>query len=141
MATNNFAQTNRKNKYVVLFISFFLCLVIFALYWQTLHHKFVFDDKWYIVENKTVSQGLTLQGLRWAFTLTEKEASYFHPLTWLSHMLDVEIYGLKPAGHHLTNIILHCLNALLLLQIFTRLTKNIIASTIGALLFGSPPPK
>ena len=71
MATNNFAQTNRKNKYVVLFISFSLCLVIFALYWQTLHHKFVFDDKWYIVENKTVSQGLTLQGLRWAFTLTD----------------------------------------------------------------------
>jgi hypothetical protein len=123
---------------ILLLISFSLCLLIFALYWQTLNHEFVFDDSLY-VENPVVSQGLSLKGLSWAFSLSGKDTTYFHPLSWLSHMRDVEIYGLKPAGHHLNNLILHCCNTLLLFWIFSSLTKNITASTIVALLFAIHP--
>jgi len=139
MTFNYSAKTIPGSRNILLFISFFLCIVIFALYWQTLKHQFVFDDKLYIMESPYVSEGLSLKGLQWAFTLSEKEATYFHPLAWLSHMLDVAIYGLKPAGHHLSNIILHCLNAILLLWIFSSLTKNILAGTIVAMLFAIHP--
>jgi protein O-mannosyl-transferase len=131
------SEHDRKN--ILILISFFLCLAIFVLYWQTLKHEFVFDDIWYVVKNPVVSKGLSLEGLRWAFTLSGKEAAYFHPLTWLSHMLDVEVYGLNPVGHHLTNIILHCFNTVLLLWLLVRFTKNVPASSIVALLFAVHP--
>jgi hypothetical protein len=139
MITNLPAKSEHGRRNILILISFFLCSAIFALYWQTLNHKFVFDDIWYVVKNPVVSKGLSLGGLRWAFSLSGKEAAYFHPLTWLSHMLDVEVYGLNPAGHHLTNIILHCLNTLLLLWLLVRFTKNVPASSIVALLFAVHP--
>ena len=139
MITNPPEKAEHGRRNILILISLFLCSVIFLLYWQTLKHEFVFDDIWYVVKNPVVSMGLSLEGLRWAFTLSGKEAAYFHPLTWLSHMLDVEVYGLNPVGHHLTNIILHCLNTLLLLWLLVRFTKNVPASSIVALLFAVHP--
>lgn len=139
MTTDHATITEKNKKKILLFISFCLCLAIFSIYWQTLSHEFVYDDIWYVRDNPAVSQGLSLKGLRWAFALSEKESSYYHPLAWLSHMLDVQIYGLNPPGHHLTNIILQCLNTLLLFHLLTKLTGNIAASTIAALLFAVHP--
>ena len=89
---------------------------------QTLHHGFVnFDDDEYVYNNVQVIHGLTLHGMAWAFT-TEVSA-YWHPLTWLSHMLDCQLWGLKAGGHHLTNVLLHTANALLLFLVLRRMTS------------------
>ena len=139
MTSYNSAKLDRPSKKNLLFVAFSLCIVTFSLYWQALNHEFVYDDIWYIIENPTVSQGLSLKGVRWAFVLSEKENTYYHPLSWLSHMLDVEIYGLAPVGHHLSNIILHCLNTIVLFWIFFSLTRKTLASVIVALLFAIHP--
>src|SRR4051812_16166682 len=75
-------------------------------YLQTLGHDFVnYDDNLYVSENSHVQQGLTLDSVVWAFT-TAKSGNW-HPLTWLSHMADISVWGSQPAGHHFTNVILH----------------------------------
>ena len=90
-------------------------------YWPALTHEFLnIDDDVYVTENRHVKDGLTGAGLRWAFASTE-EANYWHPLTWISHMLDVEVHGLNPGGHHMTNVLLHALNALLLFYVLCAL--------------------
>ena len=76
-----------------------------AAYWQVGGHQF------YILENPQVREGLTGDGIRWAFTSTD--ASNWHPLTWLSHMLDVQLFGLDPGARHLVNVALHAVNAVL----------------------------
>ena len=76
-----------------------LALVTAILYWPMLHHSFVnLDDEAYITANPHVQSGLTGAGLAWAFQIGY--AAYWHPLTWISHMLDCQLYGLNPAGHH-----------------------------------------
>src|SRR5271170_2491234 len=88
----------------------FLCFLLFALVWMAfapaLNDDFVtYDDPDYVTANYHVQQGLTWNNLKWAFTTTLQ--ANWHPLTWLSHMLDCEMFGLQPWGHHLTNILLH----------------------------------
>src|ERR1700722_19029465 len=87
-----------------------ICLVLsamtFAVFGQTLTHDFIdYDDNVYVYDNATVVQGLTLKGFAWAFA--GFHAFNWHPLTWLSHMLDCQLYGLRACGHHLTNVIIH----------------------------------
>jgi protein O-mannosyl-transferase len=107
-------------------------------YLQTLGHDFVnYDDNFYVTENPHVQQGLTLHGIVWAFT-TAKGGNW-HPLTWLSHMLDISLWGSKPAGHHFTNVILHAGNALLLFLIFSRMTGALWRSAFLAALFAVHP--
>ena len=94
-----------------LFISLFLVMAALAVFWQVRNHEFIhLDDDEYITDNPRVKIGLTLGNVMWAFTTTH--AGNWHPLTWLSHMLDVELYGLRPGGHHLTNLLLHVANTL-----------------------------
>src|SRR2546428_1365887 len=86
------------------------CLFLLALtllcYWRVLKNDFVlFDDDVYVTENTHVQQGLTSQSIRWAFGTTQ--AANWHPLTWLSHMLDCGLFGLNAQGHHLTSLLLH----------------------------------
>lgn len=118
---------------VVLFV-----LVVTGVFWQSTNHDFInYDDPAYVTENNHVKSGLTYQGLKWAFsTLT---ASNWHPLTWLSHMLDCQLYGLTPMGHHLTNIILHILNTLLLFYLLHCATRDYWRSFFVAALFGLHP--
>jgi hypothetical protein len=90
-----------------------LALAIFAVYGPVLHYGFApLDDDRDLTQNENVKSGLTMEGLMWAFSFSGQD--YWHPLSWLSHMLDCDIYGLNPQGHHLTSLLLHMANALLL---------------------------
>lgn len=113
-----------------------LVLVVFG---QTWGHDFVtgFDDSLYVTENPVVQRGLTLEGLRWAF-VTGHGATWV-PLTWLSHMLDVELFGLHAGGHHLMSALLHALNAVLLFFVLRDMTGSVGRSTVVALLFAVHP--
>ena len=109
-----------------------------ALFWQVQNHQFInYDDPSYVTENRHVQTGLTPESVLWAFTSTE-EANW-HPLTWLSHMVDVELYGLNPEGHHLTNLLFHVMNTLLLFWVLNRMTKAVWQSAFVAALFAVHP--
>jgi len=121
-----------------LFIALGLLAMTVAVFGSTVGHDFVnFDDTQYVTENPPVQRGLTWTGVRWAFTTFH--ASNWHPLTWLSHMLDVEFYGLRPAGHHLTNLLLHGGNVLLLFWVLRRMTGALWSSAGVAALFAVHP--
>ncbi len=97
-----------------------------------------YDDPDYLTENFHVQQGLTWQGVRWAFTDT-RQVGFWHPLTWLSHMLDCQMFGLQPWGHHLTNVLLHAVNVLLVFLVFRHMTGAFGRSLLLAALFGLHP--
>ena len=97
--------------------------ITLALYLPTVRHDFLaYDDQQYLTENPRLQSGLTSKGLVWAFGF---RASNWHPLTWISHMLDCQIYGLHPAGHHLTNVLLHSANTVLLFLLLSSMTGAI----------------
>jgi tetratricopeptide (TPR) repeat protein len=102
-------------------ICIFLGAIVWAVFGQTLAHAFLnYDDDEYVYANPNISRGLTVSGLRRAFT--HVHADNWHPLTTLSHMLDAQLYGLQPWGHHLTNVFLHAAAAVLLFLALRRLT-------------------
>ncbi|MCK4786001.1 MAG: tetratricopeptide repeat protein [Desulfobacteraceae bacterium] len=116
----------------------FLIIATLTVYWQVLSHEFVnCDDPSYVSENPHVQTGLTLEGIAWSFTSTR--AGNWHPLTWLSHMLDIESYGLSPGGHHFTNVLFHIANTLLLFLVFRRMTGDLWRSGFIAALFSLHP--
>ena len=109
-----------------------------AVYWPSLYNDFIdYDDTDYVTVNMMVRQGLTLKGLAWAFTAFH--AGNWHPLTWLSHMLDVELFALNPLGHHAVNLLFHTLNSVLLCALLNRLTGFLGRSMCVALLFAVHP--
>jgi tetratricopeptide (TPR) repeat protein len=119
-----------------------ICLVLAAvttaLYLPMTHHDFVnFDDDDYITNNSRVQAGLTRAGVIWAFQTGA--AANWHPLTWLSHMLDCQLYGLNPGGHHSTNLIFHVANTLLLFLLLRQLTGALWRSAFVAALFAWHP--
>jgi tetratricopeptide (TPR) repeat protein len=115
-----------------------LGLITLAVYAPSLTHNFLaYDDQVYVTENLHVQAGLTWQGVEWAFR--SYAASNWHPVTWLSHMLDCQLYGLRPAGHHLTNVLLHTANALLLFLVLSRMTGWVWRSACVAGLFAWHP--
>ncbi len=115
-----------------------LVFAVFALYAQTAGHEFVgYDTGPYLTDNPHVRGGLSLENLGWA--LTSFDAANWHPLTWLSHMLDVELFGLRPAGHQLENAAWHAANACLVLALFQRLGLSRSFAFAGALLFAVHP--
>ncbi len=104
-----------------LMICILLIFAIIIAYGQIRNFDFVgFDDEIYVTENSHVQAGITLKGVVWAFT-TNHDANWF-PVTWLSHMLDYELYGLNPMGHHWTNLQLHIANTLLLYFVLQLMT-------------------
>ena len=116
----------------------FIAVSVLAVYWQVTGFNFVnFDDPVYITTNKDIRHGLTLDGLKFASTCIY--ASNWHPLTWISHMLDVEMFGLNPGMHHLTNVLLHILNSILLFLVFERMTGALWRSAAVAALFALHP--
>ena len=121
-----------------LLISLFLVIAVLAVYWPVRNHDFInFDDDLYVTINPHVQAGLTLDSITWAFTSTH--AANWHPLTWLSHMLDCRIYGMNPGQHHLTNVLFHILNTLLLFFVFIRMTQDLWQSGFVAALFALHP--
>jgi tetratricopeptide (TPR) repeat protein len=137
----NSAQTKVLSSHrhvLVLLTSLFLIVLILAAFEQIRNHAFInLDDNKYITENRLVQSGLTLGGLTWAFTATH--AANWHPLTWLSHMLDCQLYGLNPSGHHLTNLIFHIASTLLLFLVLRRMTGTLWKSCFVAALFALHP--
>jgi protein O-mannosyl-transferase len=102
------------------------------------HNEFVnYDDPEYVLSNSMVRNGLTATGVRWAFTAGR--ASNWHPLTWLSHMTDVSLFGLSPIGHHATSLLFHLANTLLLFFLLRRMTGELLRSAFVAALFAVHP--
>jgi protein O-mannosyl-transferase len=115
-----------------------LALVTVALYWPATRCDFVnFDDGVYVSQNLHVQSGLTWPGIQWAFS--NLEAGFWHPLTWLSLMADCQLYGLRAWGHHLTSVLLHVANTVLLFLVLRRLTGATWRSAFVAGLFGWHP--
>ena len=115
-----------------------LITAVLLVYWQVGDHEFInYDDNVYITDNAQVQKGLTSKGIIWAFTTSH--TGNWHPLTWISHMLDCELYGLNPGGHHLTNVLLHMANAILLFVVLRWMTGAIWRSGLVAALFALHP--
>jgi Flp pilus assembly protein TadD len=115
-----------------------LGLAILLVYAPAVHHPFlVTDDPEYVTENTEVLRGLTLPGVRWAFTTFT--ASNWHPLTWISHMIDVDLFALDPRGHHAVNVLLHVVNASLVFAFLNRATGECWRSAFVAGLFAVHP--
>lgn len=115
-----------------------LVVVTLAVFLQTTTHQFInFDDPGYITANPAVKGGLSAAGVVWAFTSTAM--SNWHPLTWLSHMLDVQLFGLEPRWHHLTSVLLHAAAVFLLFQLLAGITGALWQSFFVALLFAIHP--
>ena len=115
-----------------------LALATLVLYWPATSHDFVnYDDPLYVTDNPNVQAGLSWAGVKWAFG--NPVAYNWHPLTVLSHMLDCQLFGLNPWGHHLTNVLLHVFNTVLVFLLLHRLTDTIGRSFLVAALFGLHP--
>ena len=112
--------------------------VSLVVYGQVRHHAFVsFDDGLYVFDNPKVRSGLSMENITWAFGFTG--IAYWHPLTWVSHMLDCQLFGLNPGRHHLTNLIFHIFNSLLLYSVFRTMTGDCWKSGVIAILFAVHP--
>jgi len=126
------------NKKVQLPIFLTLALLTVVVYLPVRNHEFVrYDDDVYVTNNPEVQSGLSWQGIKWAF-VTDHGANW-HPLTWLSLMIDCELFGVKPGPLHLVNVLFHIANTLLLFIVFNRMTKALWQSAFVAALFALHP--
>ena len=116
----------------------FLAAISVAVFGQTIGYDFVnFDDDLYVYDAPAIQAGVTRQGIALAFT--GQHARNWHPLTTISHMLDCQLYGLKPGGHHATNVILHIVAVFLLFRVLWKMTGAVWKSAIVAALFAVHP--
>ncbi len=130
--------TGCRRRRVVIGLALALAAAAAAAYLPALQAGFVdFDDPLYVTENAMLQRGVTLDTLRWM--VTSKHAYNWHPVTWLSLLLDFELYRLRPAGYHATNILLHAFNAAMLFAVLWRLTRRRWASAMVAALFALHP--
>lgn len=151
----------RRDAYYAAGVCAFLLFAVMLVFGQTIGHGFInVDDQEYVIWNNEVKDGLTLHGVQWAFA--SKHAANWHPLTWLSHMADCQLYGPSAAagrsesgeeqkaagclpynrfagGHHLTNVLLHAANAILLFLVLWRMTGSLWPSAFAAALFALHP--
>lgn len=115
-----------------------LVILTVAAFWPAQYCEFVdYDDQEYVTDNRHVRNSFTREGIAWAFR--SAEFANWHPLTWLSHMLDCQLYGLKPQGHHVSNLLLHLANTLLLFLVFGWTTGALWRSAFVAALFAIHP--
>jgi protein O-mannosyl-transferase len=116
----------------------FLGALTFTVFWGVLGNEFInYDDPQYVTDNRHVTSGLSLENVSWAFT--SGHAANWHPVTWLSHMVDVELFGVDPRGHHLVNLIFHAVNACLLFLFLHGVTGAPWRSALVAALFAVHP--
>jgi len=126
------------DKYRYPLICIFLVVVTGAVFWPVLNYQFVkYDDDGYVTNNRHIRLGFSWQAVRWAFT--SGHASNWHPVTWLSHMLDYKLFGLRAGAHHLVNLLFHTANTLLLFVVLRRMTGALWASAFVAAIFGLHP--
>ena len=129
---------SRSKRQSLLALSLLLAVLTLSAYWQVQHNDFVnYDDYRYVLENQHVLAGLTWEGFFWAFD--NLEAGFWQPLTWLSHMVDCELFGPFPKGHHWSSLLLHLANGLVLFLLLHRMTGALWRSCLVAALFAVHP--
>jgi tetratricopeptide (TPR) repeat protein len=129
---------NLSKKQILSLIITGLVLATIVAYEPVRNNGFIgFDDYDYIIDNPHVNKGMTGDSVIWAFT--EQYKANWHPLTWLSHMLDCRLFGLNPVGHHLVSLLFHIANTLLLFWVLKRMTDSIWASAFAAAVFALHP--
>jgi protein O-mannosyl-transferase len=115
-----------------------LVAIVFLVFGQTIGHEFInYDDQEYVYENPKITSGLSVDGIQWAFT--HVHAGNWHPLTTITHMLDCQLYGVQPWGHHLTNVLLHALATVFLFLALRELTGVFWLSAVVAAVFAIHP--
>ena len=125
-------------KSLTIFIYFALAASTLLVFWQVRSHDFVFaDDPAYITNNPHVQNGVTFKSVVWAFTTGH--TGYSHPLTWLSHMLDCQLFGMNAGGHHLVSLFFHIANTLLLFMLLKKMTARVWPSFFVAAAFALHP--
>ena len=131
-------DTSRISIFRILGVALVLAVLVLTVYFQVFDHSFInYDDRTYVTHNANVKKGLSIDNLKWAFSTTT--ASNWHPVTWLSHMLDVQLFGLNAGAHHMTNVFFHFLNAVLLFFVLLITTQKSIQSFFVAALFAVHP--
>jgi tetratricopeptide (TPR) repeat protein len=129
---------SKSPKFQLVLISAGLVLLILAAFEPLRHNDFIsYDDDFYVTSNRYIQSGITRESVAWAFT-TGHQANW-HPLTWLSHMLDIELFGLNPLGHHLHNLLLHTVSTVLLFWLLHNMTGAVWRSAFVAMAFGIHP--
>ena len=138
MTTASTPEKSLLSKHGNLVVCLLLALAILAVFYQVSGYDFVnLDDDIYVTDNPHVQAGVTLKGIIWSFGFAD--SPYWHPLTWFSHMLDYQLFGLRSGMHHLTNLMLHLVNSLLLFLVLRRMTGSLWKSAFVAALFGLHP--
>lgn len=131
-------KTSPANKWLAPVLAITIAAAALLVFAPARNNDFLnWDDQSYVTQNDHVQGGLTVAGLAWAFT--QSHSANWHPLTWMSHMLDVELSGLRPSGHHTTNLLLHAANAALLFLLLHRLTRSVWRSALVAAIFALHP--
>ncbi len=121
-----------------LFLGLLLAVATVALYYPVHQHPFVnYDDSGYVTDNVHVQSGLEWDTVTWAFTTFDQ--ANWHPVTWMSHALDCQLFQLNPAGHHDVNLLLHVVNVLLLFWVLYQATGFVGRSCMVAALFALHP--
>ncbi len=117
-----------------------LALLTLVIYLPVRNHEFIdYDDNAYVYENPLISQGFTAAGVRFAFLKLHGKETYWHPLTWLSHMLDCQLFGVNAGPQHLVNVLFHIANTVLLFLGLASLTGRLWRSAVVAMLFAWHP--
>ena len=130
-----FFKTNPK-----ILVCLFLVLTTVGVYGQVSHYDFInYDDDVYVTENRHVQSGLNYEDIVWSFSFANKNSTYWHPLSWISHMLDVQLYGMDAGRHHLTNVLFHIANSIILFLVLHRMTGGLWRSAFVASLFAVHP--
>lgn len=138
VAQDNHSTTTLRSHYRGFLVCMLLGVAIFAVYWQVGQHSFIiYDDPLYVTDNLHVQKGFNLTNLGWAFANTD--AANWHPVTWISHMLDVQLFGLNAGGHHLINVLLHSINSIFLFTLLLKWTGRFWSCWVIALIFAMHP--
>ena len=125
-------------KYHQISIGLIITFMILGIYWPVIGYDFIaLDDNLYVVENPHIQKGITLKGVAWA--MTTFYTANWHPLTWLSYMADYDLSGLNPSAYHISSLMLHLLNAVLLFMLLRRITGEIWKGAAVAALFAVHP--
>jgi protein O-mannosyl-transferase len=136
LSTTTFKKCSRMRTIVLL--SMVLIVITLTVYMQAGNHQFVnYDDDVYVSKNQHVASGITGKNIIWAFSSVD--ASNWHPITWLSHMADAQLYGMNPRGHHLTNVFIHTVSSMFLFLLLLRMTGAMWQSSFVAFLFALHP--
>jgi tetratricopeptide (TPR) repeat protein len=134
--TSGDPETRRRNETLVVIA--LLSAACLAIYGQTLWFDFInLDDNLYVYQNPVVASGLNAASIKWAFTTFH--SANWHPLTWMSHMLDASLFGLRPGAQHFVNVIFHTANSILVIVVFARMTGDTWKSAVVAFLFAVHP--